>query len=272
MPEEQSAEQFIEVERRDDGVAVVRLNRPKMNALSGELLRQLANALYDFHTEPPGAIVLTGGDRIFAAGADVTEFSVEGKGEQLVEPAGARTISGTFRFALDSLAAIPRMTIAAIAGYALGGGLELALACDLRIAADSAKLGQPEILLGIIPGGGASQRLTRLIGPSRAKELLCTGRQVSADEALRIGLVNEVVPAAELHDRALALAVQLAAGPVAAHALCKVAVDRALDEDLSEGLDIETDLFAEVFETEDAAIGVRSFLEHGPGKAKFTGR
>ena len=113
---------------------------------------------------------------------------------------------------------------------------------------------------------------TRLIGPSRAKELLCTGRQVSADEALRIGLVNEVVPAAELHDRALALAAEFARGPVAAHALCKVAVDRALDEELTEGLDIETNLFSEAFETEDATIGVRSFLENGPGKATFTGK
>ena len=170
------------------------------------------------------------------------------------------------------MAAIPRCVIAAVSGFALGGGCELALACDLRIASERAKFGQPEILLGIIPGGGGTQRLARLVGPSRAKELILTGRQVGADEALRIGLVNEVVASDELHDRACALAAELAAGAVVAQGLAKRAVDRGLQGSLAAGLELEQQLFAESFATEDARIGVASFLEHGPGKAQFTGR
>jgi enoyl-CoA hydratase len=146
------------------------------------------------------------------------------------------------------------------------------MACDLRIASEKAKLGQPEVLLGIIPGGGGTQRLARLVGPSRAKELILTGRQVRADEALRIGLVDEVVAPDDLHDRAYALAAELAAGAVVAQGLAKRAIDRGLQGPLSAGLDLEQQLFAEVFATEDARIGVASFLEHGPGKADFVGR
>jgi enoyl-CoA hydratase len=162
--------------------------------------------------------------------------------------------------------------IAAVSGFALGGGCELALACDLRIASDKARFGQPEILLGIIPGGGGTQRLARLVGPSRAKNLVLTGRQVGADEALRIGLVDEVVAPDDLHDRACGLAAELAGGAVAAQGLAKRAIDRGLQGSLSAGLDLEQELFSEVFTTEDARIGVASFLEHGPGKATFLGR
>jgi enoyl-CoA hydratase len=163
------------------------------------------------------------------------------------------------------------MVIAAVSGYALGGGCELALACDYRIAGERAVFGQPEILLGIIPGGGGTQRLARLVGPSRAKEICITGRQVKADEALRIGLADEVVPGEELHARALALGAECARGPALAQAYAKQAIDRGLSASLAEGLRIEQDLFVESFRTEDSQIGIKSFLEHGPGKAQFTG-
>jgi enoyl-CoA hydratase len=246
------ADGLVRVERRD-GVAVVTLDNPKVNALSQELLNELGDVFAALAEDPPGAVVVTGGDRLFAAGADVSQFSAE----------RAADIAATFHRVLDAVAAFPRATIAAVSGYALGGGCELALACDFRIAAERAVFGQPEILLGIIPGGGGTQRLPRLVGPSRAKELIFTGRQVKAEEALAIGLADEVVPGDELNDRALALAAELAAGPVQAVALAKAAIDGSIGE---------PEAFAEVFQTADAAIGVHSFLEHGPGKATFTGQ
>ena len=256
-------DRFVSVERRPDGVAVVRLDRPKMNALSTGLLTQLAEAARGLVAEPPGAVVVWGGERIFAAGADISEFG---------GPTEAATIGGHFRSALDTLASVPRATIAAVTGYALGGGCELALACDFRVAGEKAKLGQPEILLGIIPGGGGTQRLTRLVGVARSKDLILTGRQVAADEALRIGLVDRVVPDAEVFDAAVAWAAELAAGAVVAQGIAKRAIDIGLDGTLDEGLGLEQQRFQEVFTTEDAAIGVQSFLEHGPGKARFVGR
>lgn len=262
--------QHVHVERRPDGVAVVLLDRPKMNALSGVLLDQLAVAAGELVEDPPGAVVVWGGDRIFAAGADINEFTAPGGG--LVGPEEARSISTRFRVALDALAAIPRLTIAAVSGHALGGGCELALACDLRVCADSARLGQPEILLGIIPGGGGTQRLARLIGPARTKDLLVTGRQVGADEALRIGLVDRVVPREEVLTAALSLAAEAAAGPVVAHGLAKRAVDEGLEVTLEDGLTLETELFGQAFLTSDAATGVASFLANGPGQATFEGR
>jgi enoyl-CoA hydratase len=258
-----SEDQFVTVERRDDGVALIRLDRPKMNALSTELLSQLASVVAELNEDLPGAVVVWGGERIFAAGADIAEF----KG-----PDEARVIGGKFRDALDALAALPRAVIAAVNGYALGGGCELALACDFRVAAENAKFGQPEILLGIIPGGGGTQRLPRLVGPSRAKEMIHTGRQVGAEEAERIGLADKVVPAAEVLDTALAWAAELAKGAVVAQGLAKSAVDSGLSRSLPEGLTWEQDLFADVFATEDATTGVQSFLEHGPGKATFAGK
>ena len=256
-------ETFVTVDRRDDGVAVVRLDRPKMNALSTALLAQLAAAAEDLTANPPGAVVIWGGERIFAAGADIGEFG--GPGE-------AWTIGGSFHGALDAVAAIPRAVIAAITGYALGGGCELALACDFRVVSETAKLGQPEILLGIIPGGGGTQRLPRLVGAARAKDIILTGRQVAADEALRIGLVDRVVPPTEVFDEAVAWATELARGPLVAHALAKQAIDRGLSGPLRDGLLLERDLFTEVFNSDDARTGVTSFLENGPGKATFAGR
>jgi len=257
------SETFVTVERREDGVAVIRLDRPKVNALSSALLAQLKAIADDLVADPPGAVVVTGGERVFAAGADITEFEDSGK---------AKTIGQGFRDALDTLAAVPRFVIAAVNGVALGGGCELAMACDYRIAAANARFGQPEILLGIIPGGGGTQRLPRLVGPARAKELMVTGRQVKADEALRIGLVDEVVPADEVLGRALALAAEVASGPVVASGLIKAAVDEGLEHPLDWGLDREQVYFVDVFETDDARIGTQSFLEHGPGKATFTGK
>jgi enoyl-CoA hydratase len=256
-------DRYVSLERRDDGVALIRLDRPKANALSIALLIQIDEVARELHADPPGAVVVWGGERIFAAGADVSEL---GGAEE------ARRVGGHFRGALDALASIPRATIAAVNGYALGGGCELALACDFRLAAEDARFGQPEILLGIIPGGGGTQRLPRLIGASRAKELVLTGRQVLADEALRIGLVDRVVPAADVLTAALAWGTELAGGPVVAQALAKRAIDAGLDGTLADGLELEQELFGRVFETEDAGVGVRSFLEQGPGKAVFTGR
>ena len=257
------ADTFISIDRRPDGVTLLRLDRPKANALSAALLAQLEVAARELAEDPPGAVVVWGGERLFAAGADISEFGGSDR---------ARVIGHQFRAALDALAAIPRATIAAVTGYALGGGCELALACDLRVAADNARFGQPEILLGIIPGGGGTQRLARLIGVSRAKDLILTGRQVDAAEALRIGLADRVVPADQVLSAALELAAELAAGPVVAQALAKRAIDHGLDGPLSTGLDLEAEAFVEVFRTTDAGIGVASFLEQGPGKARFVGR
>lgn len=253
----------VALERRSDGVAVVRLERPKLNPLSQSLLAELGQTVAELAADLPGAVVLWGGERCFSAGADVTEFADEER---------AMEITAGFHAALDALAALPRATIAAITGFAFGGGLELALACDFRFAAARARLGQPEILLGIIPGGGGTQRLARLVGPARAKDLVLTGRQVEASEALAIGLVDRVLPEDELLSQALSFAAQLAAGPVVAEGLAKQAIDGGLSAGLAEGLALERKLFAESFRSEDAATGVRSFLENGPGKARFAGR
>jgi len=255
--------ELVLVERRDDGVAVVTLNNPKVNALSRAVLAELRAAAEDLTANPPGAVLVTGGERIFAAGADISEFG---------DAASARAITAGFHDALDAVAAIPRFVIAAVSGYALGGGCELALACDYRISGERAVFGQPEVLLGIIPGGGGTQRLPRLIGAAKAKEMMITGRQVKADEALRIGLTDELVAGDALHERALALAAEIARGAVQAQAMIKRGVDGGLDNSLADGLGLERELFEAVFHTEDSQIGVRSFLEHGPGKAEFTGR
>jgi enoyl-CoA hydratase/carnithine racemase len=256
------AETFVTLERRDDGVALIRLDRPKMNALSGAVLAQIQAIAEDLIADPPGAAVLWGGRRIFAAGADIVEL----------EGTGADSVGASFTSALAALAQVPRATIAAVNGYALGGGLELSLACDLRVCADDSKLGLPEVLLGVIPGGGGTQRLPRLIGPSRAKEMIFSGRQVRAPEALDIGLVNRVVPADDVLDQALEWAGILAKGARLAHGLAKAAVDRGLEGTLADGLAIEQEAFAAVARTEDAALGIASFAENGPGKATFVGR
>ncbi len=253
----------LSLDRRPDGVAVLRLERPKLNPLSRSLLGEIGEAAAELTERPPGAVVVWGGERCFSAGADISEFA---------GPERAREVAGSFHAALGALARVPRMTIAAITGYALGGGLELALACDLRFAAEGARLGQPEILLGIIPGGGGTQRLARLLGPGRAKDLVLTGRQVRAEEAIGMGLVDRVVPAEEVFEEACRYAAELAAGAVVAQGLAKRAIDTGLSGGLEEGLALERELFGEVFATKDASTGIRSFLEEGPGKARFQGR
>jgi enoyl-CoA hydratase len=258
-----SNESLVLLERRDDGVAVVTLNSPKVNALSTALLARLHEIAMELTTNPAGAVVVSGGDRLFAAGADISEFG--GASE-------ATTIGAAFHAALNAVAAIPSFTIAAVSGYALGGGCELSMACDYRIASTRAVFGQPEILLGIIPGGGGTQRLPRLVGPSRAKELMITGRQVKAEEAVHIGLANEMVEPDALMARALELASSVAAGATVATRLIKQAVDQGIETDLASGLALELKLFTEVFQSTDSQIGVASFLEHGPGKAAFTGQ
>ncbi len=257
------SDQLVQLDRRDDGVAVITLVRPKVNALNTELLSQLETITSELTADPPGAVVVTGGERVFAAGADISEFG---------GPEIARVVGQSFRRALDGLAAIPRPVIAAVNGVALGGGCELAMACDLRVAADNARFGQPEVLLGIIPGGGGTQRLTRLVGLSRAKDIVWSGRMVDAKEALRIGLADRVVPAEQVLTAAIDWAREFARGAVVAQGLAKLAINSGLDGSLSDGLAIELESFEQVFGTDDAKIGVASFLEHGPGKAQFSGR
>ena len=254
--------ELLTLERRDDGVAVVTLRNGKVNALSTMLLGELESAVSELSANLPGAVVVTGGDRIFAAGADINEFGGQ---------AEARRITDRFHATNDAIAALDRFVIASVSGYALGGGCELALACDYRIAGPRAVFGQPETLLGIVPGGGGTLRLARLVGPSRAKELCITGRQVAAEEAVRIGLADEHVDG-DPHERALALAAEIARGAVLAQALCKRVIDRGLSLPLADGLALERDAFVDVFGTADSQIGVASFREQGPGKATFTGR
>lgn len=255
---------FVTSERHDDGVVTLRLNRPPLNPLSTGMLAALGESARGLSLDASvKAVVVCGSERALAAGADIDEFGT---------PDDARRIGAEFRQAFDSIAAIPRPVIAAIRGFALGGGLELALACDLRVAADTARLGQPEILLGIIPGAGGTQRLPRLIGSARAKELVWSGRQVRADEARSIGLVDRVVPVDEVEAAAHEWAGELAGGAVVAMGLAKRVIDAGFDGSLAAGLDVEAEAFVEVFDTVDAAVGVRSFREQGPGKATFSGR
>jgi enoyl-CoA hydratase/carnithine racemase len=253
----------VELERRD-GVALLRLNRPPLNPLSMALLDELAVQADALSRDKDlKAVVVTGNERALAAGADVSEFT---------ETDAAPRITAAFRGAFDALGSISRPVIAAIEGFALGGGFELALACDLRVASESARLGFPEILLGIFPGAGGTQRLARLVGPAKAKELVWSGRQVKPEEALALGVVDRVVPAGGALDAALEWASSLGAGAVLAMGVAKRVIDRGFDLPMDEALDLEAAGFAEVFETDDAATGIRSFLDDGPGKAKFSGR
>jgi len=255
---------LVLTERHDGGVVVLRLDNPPMNALSRAVLGALRDAARAVAADPSvKAVVVAGGEKAFAAGADISEFGGQD---------AARGIAQSFREAFDAVAEIPRPVIAAVRGFALGGGLELAMACDLRVGGERTRVGQPEILLGIIPGAGGTQRLARLVGPARAKEMCWSGRQVGAEEALAIGVLDRVVATGEEESAALAWATELAAGAVVAMGLAKHAIDAGLGRPLADGLDLERDAFVEVFATEDAVTGMQSFLEHGPGKATFSGR
>ncbi|MER6531309.1 enoyl-CoA hydratase-related protein [Streptomyces sp. NPDC001508] len=246
-----------------EGVGTLRLDRPPMNALDvavQDRIRELAEEVT--RRDDVRAVVLYGGEKVFAAGADIKEMRAMDHAAMVLR---ARGLQDSF----TAVARIPKPVVAAITGYALGGGCELALCADYRFAADNAKLGQPEILLGLIPGAGGTQRLPRLIGPAKAKDLIFTGRQVRAEEALAIGLVDRVVPAADVYTEAHAWAAKLAQGPAIALRAAKESIDTGLEADLDTGLAVERTWFAGLFATEDRERGMRSFVEDGPGKAKF---
>ncbi|MCW4354600.1 enoyl-CoA hydratase-related protein [Hoyosella sp. YIM 151337] len=249
-----------------DGIGTIRLNRPPMNALNRQVQSELIEVAQEASRRSDvKAVIVFGGEKVFAAGADVKEMAAMSYQEMSEAIAGLQA-------GLSAVAMIPKPTVAAITGYALGGGLEVALGADRRIAGDNAKLGVPEILLGVIPGGGGTQRLARLVGPSRAKDMVFTGRFVGAEEALSIGLVDEVVAPDEVYNAALAWASQFARGASRALAAAKAAIDQGLDTDLDTGLAIERHLFAGLFATDDRTIGMKSFIDNGPGKAEFTGQ
>jgi enoyl-CoA hydratase/carnithine racemase len=248
-----------------EGVGTIRLDRPPMNALdiaTQDRLRELAEEAT--RRDDVRAVVLYGGEKVFAAGADIKEMQAMDHTAMVLR---ARALQDAF----TAVARIPKPVVAAVTGYALGGGCELALCADIRIAADNATFGQPEILLGIIPGAGGTQRLTRLVGPSKAKDLIFTGRFVKADEALAIGLADRLVPADQVYAEAVAWARQFTKAAALAVRAAKEAVDRGLEVDLETGLEIERQQFAALFSTEDRAIGMTSFQENGPGKAEFVG-
>ena len=257
--------EFVRLEV-EDGVATLRLDRPKMNAIDGALRAELRAAAVEARDrDDVRAVVLYGGERVFAAGADIKEMSTMSYAEM--------TSWGTqLQEALTVVARLPKPVVAAVTGYALGGGFELALTADFRVLGERAKVGVPEITLGVIPGAGGTQRLTRLVGPAKAKDLVFTGRHVAADEALALGIADRVVPDAGVYETARELAAQLAAGPAVALRAAKQAIDDGLELDLDAALRLESALFAGLFATEDQKTGMASFLEHGPGKARFAGR
>jgi enoyl-CoA hydratase/carnithine racemase len=257
--------EFVRVEVAD-GIATIRLDRPKMNALNAQVQEEIAAAAAEVTADAAvRAAILYGGERVFAAGADIKEMA--GMSSPQTADHSAR-----LQASLTAVAEIPKPVVAAVTGYALGGGLELALCADFRVLGESAKVGQPEILLGIIPGAGGTQRLPRLIGPARAKDLIFTGRHMPAGEALAIGLADQVVPDAEVYQAAREMVARYATGPALALRAAKQAVDKGLEVDLATGLEIERLQFAALFATEDQKTGMRSFMENGPGKATFSGR
>lgn len=257
--------EFVRLEV-DGGIATIRLDRPKLNALDAAMQEEIRAAAVEASTRPGiAAVVVYGGERVFAAGADIKEMQAMSYTDMVDRAAALQSAFG-------AVAAIGRPTVAAVTGYALGGGCELALCCDFRVVGESAVLGQPEILLGIIPGAGGTQRLARLVGPARAKDLVFSGRFVAAQEALAMGLADEVVPDGEVYAAARRRVERYVGGPAYALRAAKEAIDQGLDVDLTTGLAIERHLFAGLFATRDRATGMASFVEQGPGKAVFEGR
>jgi enoyl-CoA hydratase/carnithine racemase len=262
---EQAFGDHVRVTTDEDGVAVLRLDRPPVNALNFQVWGELHRAALALASDAAvRAVVLWGGERVFAAGADIKAMAAESY-------QSFAALSGGLQEGLRALARLPQPVIAAVAGYALGGGCELALTADFRFAAADAKVGQPEISLGIIPGAGGTQRLPRIVGVQRAKELVYSGRMIDAAEAHRIGLVDRVWPPDEVFDRAVEQARTYARGPYALR-LAKQAIDQGVELDLDSALRLETSLFTECFATEDARTGMQSFIDEGPGRAQFSGR
>lgn len=245
-----------------DGVAIITLNRPPVNALNTELISDIEEAVGLAEVPEVRAVVITGAPH-FAAGADITGF------QKTFESGGDERQASGLSEAIARLANLEKPTIAAINGFALGGGLELAMGADFRYMAQTAKVGQPEILLGIIPGAGGTQRLARLIGPQKTKELCMTGRHVRADEALSLGIADKVAPDEGLLELAMVDAAAFSLGPTQAYAAVKRAVSRGFDQPLEEGLAIEAEQFARAFASRDAKVGVAAFL--GKEQPKFSG-
>jgi enoyl-CoA hydratase len=265
VPAGGAAPEFVRIEV-EAGIGTIRLSRPPMNALNAQVQEELrAAAAEATQRRDVNAVVVYGGEKVFAAGADIKEMQDMSYTDMVDR-------SGALQSAFTAIAQIPKPTVAAITGYALGGGLELALCCDFRVCGDNVKLGQPEILLGIIPGAGGTQRRPRLVGPARAKDLVFSGRFVDAGEALAIGLVDEVVAPDDVYEASLARVRRYVGGPAYALRAAKEAIDRGLDADLGTGLEIERMQFAGLFATRDRATGMASFVAHGPGKATFEGR
>lgn len=241
---------------KNNGIATVVMDNPPMNALGDQVRSELLEAFTELKSDNEVvAIIITGaGERAFMAGADIKEFNESGnpheKEQQVVE-----------ENVFDVIANIPKPTIAMINGYALGGGLELALSCDIRIAEDHAKVGLPEVKLGLLPGGGGTQRLPQIVGPSKAKELMFTGDQLTAEEALQLNVVSQVVPKGEGMEAANKLAARLASHSLQALGRIKRLVNEGNEMPLDEGLSLERKLFAELFETKDAKEGIRAFVE-----------
>jgi len=257
--------EFVRLEV-EDGIGTIRLDRPKMNALNVQVQEEIRDAASEATARSDvKAVIVYGGERVFAAGADIKEMQTMSYTD-MVDRSGPLTSS------ISSVARIPKPVIAAITGYALGGGCELALACDFRVVAEDAKLGQPEILLGVIPGAGGTQRLSRLVGAAKAKDIIFSGRFVDAAEALAIGLADRVVPAADVYSTARDWAATFVGAASYAVRAAKEAIDRGLESDLETGLEIERLLFASLFATKDREIGMASFVDQGPGKAQFEGR
>jgi enoyl-CoA hydratase/carnithine racemase len=257
--------EFVRVQT-EGAVGTIRLDRPPMNALNAQVQDELAGAAAQVTADGQiRAVVIYGGDKVFAAGADIKEMA---EASYATMAAHSRRLQAAF----TAIAKIPKPVVAAITGYALGGGLELALCADFRVIGEGAKVGQPEILLGVIPGAGGTQRLPRLIGPARAKDIVYTGRFVAAPEALAIGLADRVVPDQGVYETAAELAGRFASGPALALRAAKQAIDEGLEVGLDAGLEIERLHFAGLFATDDQRTGMRSFVENGPGKATFSGR
>ncbi len=256
---------FVRVQYEEGGISILTVDRQeKLNALDPQVVEEIGQALLELEAEGPRAIIVTGaGDRSFIAGADIAAMGA-------MSPLEAKRFSEIGHAAMALLDRSPIPTIAAVNGFALGGGCEVALACDIRIAAQNALFGFPEVGLGILPGMGGTQRLPRLIGPALAKELIFTGRRIDAEEAKGMGLVNRVVGQGEALDAAKELAAEITAnGPVAVrHA--KAATNRAQDVDLISGLEYEADQFALLFSSEDAREGMGAFVEKR--KPGFRGR